>query len=98
MAVPGPPLLALLSLLLPLLLSDASAPAAAYTLTGGRQPQHKLLHLGESEHVQTHTGSDLTAVSSDLKKMFILVYLLFILVLVRLAEGLWNGSLQTQHG
>lgn len=47
MAVPGPPLLLLLPLLLPLLLSKASLPAAAYTLTPGRQPQHKLLHLGE---------------------------------------------------
>lgn len=47
MAVPGPPLLAFLYLLLPLLLSKAPAPAAAYTLTTGRQPQHKLLHLGE---------------------------------------------------
>ncbi|KAF3853816.1 hypothetical protein F7725_014504 [Dissostichus mawsoni] len=45
MAVPGPPLLLFLSLLLPLLLSKASLPANAYTLTPGRQPQHKLLHL-----------------------------------------------------
>ncbi|XP_039894880.1 elastase-1 [Simochromis diagramma] len=45
MAVPGPPLLLLLSLLLPLLLSKASLPAAAYTLTSEQQPQHKILHL-----------------------------------------------------
>lgn len=56
MAVPGPPLLILLPLLLPLLLSKASLPAAAYTLTPGRQPQHKLLHLGKSKHIQKHTS------------------------------------------
>lgn len=48
MAVPGPPLLLLLALLLPLLLSMAPLPAAAYKITPGRQPQHKILHLGEN--------------------------------------------------
>lgn len=82
MAVPGPPLLALLSLLLPLLLSKASAPAAAYTLTPGRQPQHKLLHLGESKHVQKHTSSYLTAQygSSDLKNVSFSIFVLLVLV------------------
>ncbi|XP_013862591.1 uncharacterized protein LOC106516669 [Austrofundulus limnaeus] len=42
-AVPGPPLLLPLSLLL--LLSMASPPAAAYTLNPELQPQHKILHL-----------------------------------------------------
>ncbi|KAM7370506.1 hypothetical protein PAMP_010047 [Pampus punctatissimus] len=45
MAVPGPPLLLFLSLLLPLLLTKASLPAAAHTLTTGQQRQHKVLHL-----------------------------------------------------
>lgn len=53
MAVPGPPPLLLLSLLLPLLLSKASLPAAAYTLSP-EQPQHKLLQLGESRQPHTH--------------------------------------------
>lgn len=57
MAVPGPPPLISLSLLL--LLSKASPPAAAYMLTPGRQPQHKLLHLGEEAHAQTHTGTEI---------------------------------------
>lgn len=57
MAVPGPPLLILLSLLLPLLLSKASLPAAANTLTPRRQPQHKLLHLGEGARIREHGGS-----------------------------------------
>lgn len=52
MAMPGPPPLISLSLLL--LLSKASPPAAAYTLTPGRQSQHKLLHLGEEAHTETH--------------------------------------------
>lgn len=51
MAAPGPPPLVSLSLLL--LLSKASPPAAAYTLTPGRQPQHKLLHLGEGAHTES---------------------------------------------
>lgn len=54
MAAPGPPPLTSLSLLLLLLLSKAPPPAAAYTLTPGRQPQHKLLHLGEGAHTDTH--------------------------------------------
>lgn len=61
MAVPGPPPLTSLSLLLLLLLSKASPPAAAYTLTPGRQPQHKLLHLGEDAHTETHGNTQLSA-------------------------------------
>uniref|UniRef100_A0A3Q1F0Z5 Zgc:112285 n=1 Tax=Acanthochromis polyacanthus TaxID=80966 RepID=A0A3Q1F0Z5_9TELE len=59
MAVPGPPPLAnsastVLSLLL--LLNEASLPAAAYTLTPGRQQpqQHKVLHLWPKDCGMAH--------------------------------------------
>lgn len=73
MAVPGPPPLLLLSLLLPLLLSKASLPAAAYTLTPGRQPQHKILHLGEGKHIQKHTPLNMELLS----KLFFFYFSLY---------------------
>lgn len=99
MAVPGPPLLLLLSLLLPMLLSKASLPAAAYTLTPGRQQQkqHKLLHLGEGKHVQKHTHlqTKLPLFNWDFIVFFFHVWCFSP---PRLAQGLWHGSLQTKHG
>lgn len=82
MAVPEPPLLILLSLLL----SKASLPAAANTLTPRRQPQHKLLHLGEGPHKDMEVSGE-----TGFNRLLALCPL-------RLAQGLWDGSLQTQHG
>ena len=48
MAVPGPPPILLLPLVLLLLLRWAAVPVASYALSPGRTPQHKILHLGES--------------------------------------------------
>ncbi|CDQ86987.1 unnamed protein product [Oncorhynchus mykiss] len=44
--VPGSPLLSLL-----LLLCVSPLPAATYTLTPGRQAQHKVLHLDTHVHI-----------------------------------------------
>lgn len=73
----------LVSLLL--LLSKASLPAAAFTLNPEMQPQHKVLHLGEDTNTRPKA-----ALKSQL--------LMNALSPLRLAEGLWDGALQTQHG
>lgn len=83
MDVPGPPLLVPLLLLL---LSKASPPAAAFTLNPEVQPQHKVLHLGEDTE---------TPLKAALRSRLLTSVLFSPL---RLAQGLWDGALQTQHG